>query len=317
MSRSLLVVGATSGIGRAVADRFARDGFDLVLAGRDVDEVRRIASDLEIRRRIRTAVDRFEALDTDDHGSFWVRCREKARSLGSHEAHGSSPCIDGVVFCVGYLGTQERAQEEIDEVRRIVDVNFTACASFLTHVANTFERRAIPEPQDPEPADEPLPDVHGTESATEQASHDDNDGQGDTSSNDAVGQSQAWGERTPDWNGPLPFICVVSSVAGDRGRQSNYVYGSTKGGVNRFLQGLRQRLAGCGVQVITIKPGPVDTAMTWGKEMPLTASPERVARDIHRACRKGRNVVYTPWFWWPIMRIVQHIPEPIFKRLGI
>lgn len=116
------------------------------------------------------------------------------------------------------------------------------------------------------------------------------------------------------------YVCGVSSVAGDRGRQSNYIYGATKAAFSTYLGGLRNRLYRSGVAVITVKPGFVDTAMTWGllkPGSPLVAAPERVARDIARAIRKRKNVVYTPWFWAVVMLIIRLIPEPIFKRLSL
>jgi decaprenylphospho-beta-D-erythro-pentofuranosid-2-ulose 2-reductase len=114
-------------------------------------------------------------------------------------------------------------------------------------------------------------------------------------------------------------IAVISSVAGDRGRKSNYVYGAAKGMVTIFLQGLRNRLAASGVAVITIKPGFVDTPMTAHLEKggPLWASPEAVAAGIVAAIDRGRDVVYLPWFWQVIMLIIRHIPERIFKRLSL
>ena len=112
------------------------------------------------------------------------------------------------------------------------------------------------------------------------------------------------------------FICALSSVAGDRGRQSNYLYGSAKGGLTTFLQGLRNRLYHSGVHVITVKPGFVDTRMVFGKpKLPLVATPERVARDIYQAVKKRKNVVYVPWFWRWIMFMVGSIPEGLFKKL--
>lgn len=113
-------------------------------------------------------------------------------------------------------------------------------------------------------------------------------------------------------------IICLTSVAGDRGRQSNYVYGAAKGGLNVFLQGLRNRLVSAKVHVMTVKPGFVDTPMTRG--MPgvfLVAAPEAVARDIVGAWHKGRNVLYTPWFWRWILFIIRWIPEPIFKRMSL
>jgi len=112
------------------------------------------------------------------------------------------------------------------------------------------------------------------------------------------------------------FICALSSVAGDRGRQSNYLYGSAKGGLTTYLQGLRNRLCHSGVQVITVKPGFVDTRMVFGRaKLPLVASPEAVARDIYHAVKRRKNVVYVPWFWRFIMFLVCAIPEGLFKKL--
>ncbi len=113
-------------------------------------------------------------------------------------------------------------------------------------------------------------------------------------------------------------LAVLSSVAGDRGRPSNYVYGSAKAAVSTFLQGLRARLSQAGVQVLTVKPGMVDTPMTAHmKKGPLFASPERVGRDIYHAMLKGRDVVYTPFYWRYVMLVIRLIPEPVFKRLKL
>lgn len=113
-------------------------------------------------------------------------------------------------------------------------------------------------------------------------------------------------------------IAVISSVAGDRGRQSNYIYGTAKGALSLFLQGLRNRLHKAGVQVLTIKPGFVDTPMT--REFPkglLWVKPEVIADGIVRAVDKRRDVVYLPFFWRYIMLIIKLIPEFIFKRLSL
>jgi len=113
-------------------------------------------------------------------------------------------------------------------------------------------------------------------------------------------------------------IAVITSVAGDRGRQSNYVYGAAKGALSLFLQGLRNRLFHSNVQVLTIKPGFVDTPMTeaFPKGI-LWAQPERVAADIDKGIRKGRDVIYTPFFWRYLMWVIKAIPEPLFKRLSL
>lgn len=111
------------------------------------------------------------------------------------------------------------------------------------------------------------------------------------------------------------FIVVIGSVAGDRGRKRNYVYGSAKGALHLFVQGLRARLSKTKVHVMTVILGTVDTRMTWGREGTMfTVSPERAADLIFEAWRKKRDVVYVPSFWRPIMAVVRAIPERFFKR---
>lgn len=113
-------------------------------------------------------------------------------------------------------------------------------------------------------------------------------------------------------------IAVISSVAGDRGRQSNYLYGSAKGAVSIFLAGLRNRLFASGVQVLTIKPGFVDTPMTASfKKGALWATPEQVAIGIEKGINGGKDVIYLPGFWRFIMLIIKHVPEVVFKRLKL
>ena len=113
-------------------------------------------------------------------------------------------------------------------------------------------------------------------------------------------------------------VAVISSVAGDRGRASNYLYGSAKAAVSTYLSGLRQQLYRHGVHVVTIKPGFVDTPMTdQFKKGFLWASPEQVARDIVRAIDRHRNVSYVPWFWAVIMLLIKHLPEPVFRRMKL
>jgi decaprenylphospho-beta-D-erythro-pentofuranosid-2-ulose 2-reductase len=113
-------------------------------------------------------------------------------------------------------------------------------------------------------------------------------------------------------------IALISSVAGDRGRQSNFAYGAAKAAVTAFSSGLRQRLRPKGVHVVTIKPGFVDSPMTarFAKGA-LWASPQRIARDIVAAIDRRRAVIYTPWFWRPIMAVIKSIPEWIFCRLQL
>jgi decaprenylphospho-beta-D-erythro-pentofuranosid-2-ulose 2-reductase len=113
-------------------------------------------------------------------------------------------------------------------------------------------------------------------------------------------------------------LAVVSSVAGDRGRKSNYVYGASKGGLNIFLEGLRNRIDRDGVQVLTIKPGFVATPMTAHvSHNALFASPEQIGRGILLAIARRRDVVYLPWFWTGIMLLVRAVPGARFKKMNM
>jgi len=115
------------------------------------------------------------------------------------------------------------------------------------------------------------------------------------------------------------FIVGISSVAGDRGRKSNYIYGSAKAALAAYLSGLRNRLYDAQVHVLTVKPGFVATKMTEDMDLPekLTAQPEKVAEDIYNAQQKGKNVLYTKWIWKWVMLIIRNIPEFQFKKMSI
>jgi len=115
------------------------------------------------------------------------------------------------------------------------------------------------------------------------------------------------------------FIIGISSVAGDRGRKSNFIYGSAKGGFAIYLSGLRNRLFNSNVHVMTVKPGFVATKMTEGLDLPkkLTAQPGEVANDIYQAQQKGKNILYSKWYWRGIMLIIKNIPEVLFKKSSI
>lgn len=116
---------------------------------------------------------------------------------------------------------------------------------------------------------------------------------------------------------PGAKVAVISSVAGDRGRAKNAVYGASKAGLDAYLSGFRQRVAKRGVHVVTVKPGFVDTPMTAGmRKGPLFASPAQVASGLVRALDRGRSVVYLPWWWRYLMLVVRAIPESVFKKLS-
>jgi decaprenylphospho-beta-D-erythro-pentofuranosid-2-ulose 2-reductase len=243
---TVIVLGANSGIGRAVADELARRGFDLLLAGRDAEELDALAADCRVRHGVATRRQVFDALALETHGAVVEACR-----LASHDS------LAGAVVCFGTLGDQSVALKDPMETKRIFDTNLLGAASILGFLANHFEAKR------------------------------------------------------------RGFLCAISSVAGDRGRQSNYVYGAAKAGLTVFLQGLRNRLFRSGVRVITIKPGFVDTGMTYGRPgMFLVASPERAARRIVKAILRGSDQSYVPAFWRPVMFLIRSIPERLGKRLS-
>ena len=242
--KQLLILGATSDIARALAYKFAAEGYNLTLAARKSERLAEVVSDIEIRSRVKAAIVEFDVLDYAGHAAFYA---------------GLQPKPDVAIAVFGYLGNQATAQADFSEAEKIIQTNYTGAVSILNIIANDFEQR----------------------------------------------QSGA--------------IIGVSSVAGDRGRGSNYMYGSAKAGFSAYLSGLRNRLAKSNVQVITVKPGFVRTKMTEGLPLPgpVTAKAEQVARDVFKAYQGRRNEVYTLWMWRYIMLVIKLIPEAIFKRLNL
>lgn len=244
--KHILIIGATSGIARALAHQFAKEKHPLILAGRDLGEMERLASDIRIRHQVPVNVKTFHAESYDTHTDFLSSCVEIAGALG------------GLIVAYGYMADQQTAQDNFEEARKMIEINFTSCVSLLETAARYFER-----------------------------------------------------EKSG-------FIAVISSVAGDRGRQSNYMYGSTKAALSVYVQGLRNRLFASGVHVATVKPGFVDTQMTYGRNgMFLVAKPEKVAKLVYESIRKGDEVIYAPAFWAYIMLAIKTIPERLFKRLQL
>jgi len=241
-SRFVLILGANSDIAKALAEVMAKDGWNLYLASRRLEPLRRLASDLTIRYEISAHALGFDALDYQTHQFFY---------------NGLEPKPEGAVLCFGYLGSQEAAQEDFDQARRIIEINFLGAVSILEIIARDLERRQ------------------------------------------------------------RGFIVGISSVAGDRGRASNYIYGSSKAAFSTYLQGLRQRLYPSGVHVLTVKPGFVATKMTKDLDLPkaLVTPPEKVAKEIYRALKARKDILYTPFYWRFIMGLIKAVPERAFKRL--
>lgn len=245
--RGVVLVGATSGMGRAIARRLASEGYRLILAGRQLDELALLAADLELRFGTKNETRPFEALEFDSHADFFEGCV----SFFGDSLH-------GVMLCHGEMPDPDRAAREFDVAHRCIEVNYASAVSLLTAASSHLEARG-----------------------------------------------RGW-------------ICAISSVAGDRGRPSNYVYGSTKAALGTYLSGLRARLARAGVSVVEVRPGFVDTALTWGRPgMFIVASPERVADDVMRGIQRDRAVVYTPPFWALIMFVIRSLPDFLFKRMQL
>lgn len=240
----VLVLGARSDIGMAVAHAFAAAGHPLQLAARDAGTLEPEKIDLELRHKVAVSLHAFDALETGSHAAFLD----------------DLPQLPGIaVIAVGLMGDQTDSEADPEAAAIVMRSNYEGPASILGLLANRFAARGS-----------------GT-------------------------------------------LVGISSVAGDRGRATNYVYGSAKAGLTAFLSGLRNRLAGQGVHVVTVLPGFVATRMTEGMDLParLTAQPEEVATAITRAVAKGRNVIYVRPIWWLIMAIIRNIPEAIFKKMKI
>ncbi len=245
MNRTWIIVGATSSMARAFARKVAEDGAHVLLAGRDMADMRRTKTDCELRGAPSAFAVMFDARKP---GTFGEICMKASVQEGE---------INVAIF-VGSMPEQSSIDDEPGLIDGTIQDSFTGPARLLHQLAPIMEERGS-----------------GT-------------------------------------------VIGIGSVAGDRGRLSNYVYGSAKAGFHTYLAGLRNRLGRSGVHVVTVKPGFVDTAMTWGLDgMFLVASPESVADDLLRAAAKKRNTIYTPWFWRYIMLIIMHVPEFIFKKLKI
>lgn len=245
MTGTWIILGATSSMARAFARKVAERGAGVIVAGRDMDELKALAADLAARGAAQADAMQFDAGDAKTFAAIL-----KKAELETGE-------INVAVF-VGTMPSQDEIDADPALIERVVETNFTGPARFLAEIAPLIEARA-----------------GGT-------------------------------------------VVGVSSVAGDRGRLSNYTYGAAKAGFATYLSGLRNRLTRAGGHVVTVKPGFTDTSMTWGVEgMFLVAPPEKVADDMLKAVEKKRNVIYTPGFWWVIMTIIKLIPERIFKKLSI
>ena len=245
MSQTWIILGATSTIARSFARLASDRGDGVILAGRDMADMRATASDCAARGAPLAEVIAFDARDCASFDAILKRASD----------------IDGTLSVAAFVGsmpTQDAMDADPSLIAGTVTDNFTGPSIFLTMIAPILEERG-----------------NGT-------------------------------------------IVGVGSVAGDRGRIGNYVYGAAKAGFHTYLSGLRNRMGRKGVHVMTVKPGTVDTAMTWGMEkLPFLAQPQKIAADILRAADRRKDTLYTPLIWWPVMTVIRLIPERIFKKLQI
>ena len=240
-----LILGGSSSVARAFAFEVAQEGADVILAGRDTEDLARTAADLEVRTgREATALD-FDATAYDSHGDFVEACRGRAERLN-------------VFLAFGVMPSQEETDGDFGLAKAMIETNYLGAVSILDRLAPLME-------------------------------------------------AQGGGH-----------VVVLGSVAGDRGRLRNYLYGSTKAALHTYLEGLRARLYRSGVQVLTVKPGVLDTAMTWGlPRLPFPATPEAFARATLAHVKRGREIAYVPGIWRLIMFVIRLIPERFFKRTDI
>ena len=237
--------GATKGIGRAVARELAERGDRVFLLGRNLEDLQRSASDLDIRRGQPVAAG-VAHCDLSDPATFGPALAAATASLGE---------IDLVLVTAGAFGTQDALEADLARTQALLSANFTNTIVFCEEA-----RRCL------------LP-------------------RGGT-------------------------LCVLSSVAGERGRKPVILYGAAKAGLSRYLEGLDHKFRAAGLKVVCVKPGFVKTGMTAGlKPPPFAGSPEAVAKVIVRAIDRGTPVVYAPAIWRLVMLAIRLLPRAVMRRI--
>lgn len=239
-----LILGATSDIGQAIAVKFAKQGFNLQLAARNVYDLSALSSDCTLRYGISCTVHPFDAIATDSHEFFFT----------------SLPAVPDVTILVfGYMDDNRIVTGNSEKLLNTINVNFTGAVSVLNIISRDYIKRKS------------------------------------------------------------GIIAAISSVAGERGRATNYIYGSAKAGLTAYLSGLRNEAFSQNVHVATILPGFVYTRMTENLKLPplLTATPQLVADTVYSSVKNKKNVVYVKWCWRWIMCIIKSIPEFMFKKMKL
>jgi len=241
---TVLILGASSDIGIAIAKKFAAEKYNIQLAARNPAQLDALQSDIKIRYGVECSLHAFDAVQFHTHGAFFGGLDPK-------------PAITVTVFGVMY--EEDDAFNDWSLAQRTINTNYTGAVSILNIAAKHY-----------------IANKKGT-------------------------------------------IIGISSVAGDRGRASKLIYGSSKAAFNAYLSGLRNKCFKDNVHVMTVKPGFVYTRMTENMALPkmLTSSPAQVADIIFNGFEKRKNVIYVKWFWRYIMLIIKNIPEFQFKKMKL
>lgn len=240
----ILIIGAGSDIAKPLAYLYAKSGFGIYLASRNVDTLNREATDIKLRFMVDAIAYSFDVTKTETHQGFYTALPIKPY---------------GVICLAGTLGDQKKSENDYSDAKNVIDTNYSGLVSIIHIIANDLEQKKE------------------------------------------------------------GFIVGVSSVAGEKGRKSNYMYASAKAGFTTFLSGLRNRLFLSNIQVLTVHPGFIRTKMIKGRETPgiITASPDDVALDIFRAQQSGKDFIYSKWFWRFIMLAFKMIPESMIKKFDL
>jgi len=242
---NVVVLGASKGIGRAIARRLAERGDRLFLLGRHPDDLARSASDLDLRRG-QSVVAGTAACDLEQPQTFGPALTAARQALGH---------IDTVVVTAGEFGTQAALEADLERTQKLLSANFTGTVLFCEHA------RALLLPRG------------GT-------------------------------------------LCVLSSVAGDRGRKPVILYGASKAGLSHYLEGLDHKYRAAGLKVVCVKPGFVKTGMTAGlKTPPFAATPEAVATTVVRGIDRGKPVVYATGIWRWVMLVIRMLPRAVMRKI--
>lgn len=243
-----LFLGASSAVARQMAEIYAKNGNELILAGRDKDDLERTASHFRVKYHIPATALYYDALDIKSHPEFVQAIRDIVQDK-----------ILNIIALSAIMPEQSLMDYDVQKAVECIDTGFTGLVSVIHPLANDLEAKKS------------------------------------------------------------GSIIIFGSVAGDRGRLGNYIYGATKAGLHCYASGLRNRLARAEVHVMTVKPGFIDTVMTRGKKLPPLpmATPQTVAKRVIKCANKKCNTVYIPFFWRVIMGIICLIPERYFKKMRI